>query len=93
MVPEVAAAVSESPTATSERRVTGRTDAPTPEVSMPTQKCAQRLQTVSSSVWPIYMCSAYYFEFAGVAGVPRHHTHIQEHLQAIQEHRYQILSP
>jgi hypothetical protein len=90
MIPEIAVAMSESTTATSERRVTGRTDAPAPEVPMPTQKYAQRLQTASSSVWPIYMCSPGHFEFAGV---PRHHTHIQEHLQTIQEHIDQILSP
>ena len=30
------------------------------------------------------MSSPGHFEFAGV---PRHHTHIQEHLQAIQEHK------
>ena len=90
MVPEVAAAVSESPMATSERRVTGRTDAPAPEVPMPTQKCAQRLQTASSSVWPIYMCSTGHLKLGGVA---EHPTHTQEHLQAIQEHKDQILSP
>ena len=89
MVPEIAAAVSESPTATSERRVTGRTDALAPEVPMPTQKCAQRLQTASSSVWPIYMCSPGHLKLAGVA---EHPTHTQKHLQAIQERKDQILS-
>ena len=43
MVPKGAAAVSEKPTASSERRVTGRTDALAPEVPMPMQKYAQRL--------------------------------------------------
>ena len=90
MVPEAAAEVSEMPTATSERRVTGRTDAPAPEVPMPTQKTSQRLVTALLSWWPIYMPHPESFEFAGV---PRHHTHIQKHLQAIQEHRDQILSP
>ena len=90
MVPRVAATVSGKPTATSERRETGRTDALAPKVPMPTQKYAQRLQTASSSVWPIYMCSPSHLK---LAGVPRHHTHIQEHLQAIQKHRDQILSP
>jgi len=74
MVPEVAAAMSESSTATSERRVIGRTDAPTPEVPMPTQKCAQWLQTASSSVWPVYMCSPGHLKIVGVVrlGVERH---------------------
>ena len=40
MVPEFAAAVSEKPTASSEHRVTGITDAFAPEVPMPTQKAA-----------------------------------------------------
>ena len=40
MVPEVAAAVSEKPTASSEHRVTERTDASAPEVPMPAQKAA-----------------------------------------------------
>ena len=40
MVLEVAAAVSEKPTASSEHRVTGRTDASAPEVLMPAQKAA-----------------------------------------------------
>ena len=43
MVPEAAAEVSEMPTATSERRVIGRTDALAPEVPTLTQKNAQRL--------------------------------------------------
>ena len=90
MVPEVAAVVSDSPTATSECRVTGKTDAPAPEVPMPTQKCAQRLQTASSSVWPIYMCSPGHLKLVGVA---EHPTLTQEHIQAIQEHKDQILNP
>ena len=40
MVLEVAVAVSETPTASSEHRVTGRTDASAPEVPMPAQKSA-----------------------------------------------------
>ena len=40
MVPEVAAAVSEKPMASSEHRVTGRTDASAPKVPMPAQKVA-----------------------------------------------------
>jgi hypothetical protein len=40
MIPEVAAAVSEKSTASSEHRVTGRTDASAPEVPMPAQKSA-----------------------------------------------------
>ena len=40
MVPEGAAAVSEKPTAISERSVTGRTDALCTDVPMPTQKAA-----------------------------------------------------
>ena len=89
MVPGFAA-VSEKPTATSELSVTGRTDALAPEVPMPTQKSAQRLLMASSSVWPIYMSSPGHLKIAGVAGS---HTHTQEHLQAIQEHRNKILSP
>ena len=88
MVPGFAAAVSEKPTATSEHSVTGRTDAPAPEVPMHTQKIGKQLVTALLSWWPIYMSSPGHFEFAGV---PRHHTHIQEHLQAIQEQIDQIL--
>ena len=73
MVLEVAAAVSEKPTASSEHRVTGRTDASAPEVPMPAQKAANG-----------------HLKFFGVAGHP---THTQQHLQAIQEHKDQILSP
>ena len=40
--------------------------------------------------WPIYMPSPGHFR---VTGVPRHHTHTQKHLQAIQELRNQIFSP
>ena len=40
MVPEAAAAVLVKPTASSEHRVTGRTDASAPEVPMPAQKDA-----------------------------------------------------
>ena len=40
MVVEIAEAVSEKPTASSERRVTGRTDASALEVPMPAQKAA-----------------------------------------------------
>ena len=39
--------------------------------------------------WPIYTPHPSHFEFAGVAGHP---TQTQEHLQAIQEHKDQILS-
>ena len=90
MVSEVAAAVSESPTATSERSVTGRTDAPAPEVPMPMQKTGQWLVTTLLIWWTIYMCSHGHLKLAGVA---EHPTHTQEHLQAIQEHNDQILSP
>ena len=37
----------------------------------------------------IYMCSPGHLK---LAGVPRHHMHTQEHLQAIQEHSVQIFS-
>ena len=40
MVPEVAASVLEKPTASSEHRVTGRTDVSATEVPMPAQKAA-----------------------------------------------------
>ena len=82
MVPEGAAAVSEKPTASSERRVTGRTDALWSDVPMLKQKTGQRLVTALLSWWPIYTPYPGYFEFAGVA---RSHTHTQEHLQAIHE--------
>jgi len=85
---KVAAAVSEKPTATSEHSVTGRTDALAPEVPMPTQKSAQLLQTASSSLRPIYMCSPSHLK---LSGVPRSLIHIQEHLQAIQVQIDQIL--
>ena len=89
MVPEGAAAVSEKPTASSERRVTGRTDALWSDVPMLTQKTGQRLVTALLSWWPIYMCFPGHLKIAGVA---EHPTHTQEHLQAIQEHKDQILS-
>ena len=79
MVTEVAAAVSERPTTTSE------CEEPmpyAPEVPMPTQKTGQRLVTALLSWWPIYTPHPGYFEFAGV---PRHLIHTQEHLQALQE--------
>ena len=82
MVPEVAATMSERPTAISERSVTGRTDAPTLEISMPTQKTSQRLVTALLSWWHIYMCSPSHLKFAGVA---RSYTQTQKHLQAIQD--------
>ena len=82
MVPEGAAAVSEKPTASSERRVTGRTDALWSDVPMLTQKTGQRLVTALLSWWPIYMCSPGHLKLAGVL---RHLIHIQEYLQAIQE--------
>ena len=79
--PEVVAAVSERPTATSERRVTGRTDALCTGSSY---AYAENWPTASNGsldmVAYIYMCSPGHLKFAGV---PRHHTHIQEHLQAI----------
>ena len=84
MVPEGAAAVSEKPTTSSERRVTGRTDALWSDVPMLTQKTGQRLVTALLSWWPIYTPHPGYFEFVGV---PRHLIHTQEHLQAIQEHK------
>jgi len=55
---------------------------------MLTQKCPQRLQTATSSLWAIYMASPGYFR---VAGDQRHPTHIEEHLQAIQVQMDQIL--
>ena len=82
MVPEGAAAVSEKPTASSERRVTGKTDALWSDVPMLTQKTGQRLVTALLSWWPIYVCSPGNLKFAGVA---RSHTYPQEHLQTIQE--------
>ena len=91
MVPGVAATVSEESMATSVAVSDRKIRRPAPEVPMPTQKCAQQLQTASSSVWPVYMCFPGHFEFAGVARVPRHHIHIQEHIQAIQEHKDHIL--
>ena len=90
MVPEGAAAVSEKPTASSERRVTGRTDALWSDVPMLTQKTGQWLGTALLSWWPIYTPHPGHFEIAGVA---EHTTHTQEHLQAIQEHKDQIISP
>ena len=82
MVPEGAAAVSEKLTASSERRVTGRTDALWSDVPMLMQKTGQRLVTALLSWWPIYMPHPGHLKLAGVA---RSHTHTQEHLQAIQE--------
>ena len=82
MVPEGAAVVSKKPTASSERRVTGRTDALWSDVPMLTQKTGQRLVTVLLSWWTIYMCSPDHLK---IAGVSRSHTHTQEHLQAIQK--------
>ena len=79
MVPEAAAEVSEMLTATSERRVTGRTDAPAPEVPMPTQKTGQRLVTALLSWWPIYTPHPDHFI---VAEDHRDTIHIEEHLQA-----------
>jgi len=67
--------------------VTERTDTLAPEIPMPTQKCAQ---------WLVQVCGLYICAPPGhlnIAGVPRHHIHIQEHLQTIQEHKDQILSP
>jgi len=61
-----------------------------PGVPMPTQKTGQLLVTALLTWWPIYMCSPSHLM---LAGVPRHHTHTQEYLQAIQEHRVQILIP
>ena len=90
MVPKGAAAVSEKPTASSEGKVTGRTDALWSDVPMLTQKTCQRLVTVLLSWWPIYMCSPGHLKIAGVA---RSHTHTQEYLQAIEEHIDHILSP
>ena len=82
MVPEVAATVLEKPTVTSvavsDRKIRRRA----PEVPMPMQKCAQRLQTASSSVWPIYMSSPGHLK---IAGDLRHLIHIEEYLEAIQE--------
>ena len=82
MVPEGAAAVSVKPMASSERKVTGRTNALWSDVPMLTQKTGQRLVTALLSWWPIYMCSPGHLKSVGVA---RSHTHTQEHLQAIQE--------
>ena len=66
MVPGVAVTVSEKPTATSARSVTGKTDALALEVPMPTQKTGQRLVTALLIWWPIYMPHPGHFEFAGV---------------------------
>ena len=82
MVPEVAAAMSERPTATSEHRVTGRTDALCTGSSDAYAENWQRLVTALLSWWPIYTPHPGHFEFAGV---PRHLIHTQEHLRAIQE--------
>jgi len=56
---------------------------PPPPSDDPTlaQKCPQRLQTATSSLWAIYMASPGDF---GVAGDLRHLIHIEEQLQAIQ---------
>ena len=82
MVPEGAAVVSKKPTASSERRVTGRTDA---LCTGSFDAYAENWPTASNGslelVAYIY-ASPGYFEFAEVA---RSHTHTQEHLQAIQE--------
>ena len=88
MVPGFAVAVSEKPTVTSELSVTGRTDAIASEVPTPTQKSAQRLQTASSNLRPIYLCSLGHLK---IAGVVRSHTHTQKYLQTIQVHSDQIL--
>ena len=82
MVPEVATAVLERPTATSERRVTGRTDALCTGSS---DAYAENWPTTSNGsleLVPIYTPHPGYFE---LAGVPRHLIYTQEHLQAIQE--------
>ena len=76
MVPEVAA---ERPTATSERRVTRRTDA---SCTGSYDAYAENWPTALLSWWPIYTRHPGHFE---LAGVPRHLIHTQEHLQAIQE--------
>ena len=82
MVPGVAATVSEKPTATSVAVSDRKIRCPAPKVPMPTQKCAQRLQTASSSVWPIYMSSPGHLKLARDL---TYLIHIEEHLQAIQE--------
>ena len=50
----------------------------------------QWLLTALWTWWAIYMPSPGHF---GVAGVQEHHTHTQEHLQAIQELSVHIFSP
>ena len=82
MVSEGAAAVSEKPTASSERRVTGRTDALWSDVPMLTQKTGQWLVTALLSWWPIYMSSPGHLKLARDL---TYLIHIEEHLQAIQE--------
>ena len=76
--------MSERPTVTLERRVTGRTDALCTGSS---DAYAENWPTASNGsldmVAYIYMCSPGHLKFAGVAGHP---THTQEHLQAIPEH-------
>ena len=82
MVANSAEEVSKLPTATSECRVIGRTDALCTGSS---DAYAENWPTASNGslelVAYIY-ASPGYFEFAEVA---RSHTHTQEHLQAIQE--------
>ena len=87
MVPEGAATVLEKPMASSERRVTGRTDTLCTGYS---DAYAETWLTASSNWWPIYMSSPSHLK---IAGVQESHKHTQEHLQAIQEHKDQILSP
>ena len=70
MVPEVAAAVSEKPTASSEGKVTGRTDALWSDVLMLTQISRQRQVTALLSWWPIYMPHPGHLKIAGVAEHP-----------------------
>ena len=90
MVTGVAATMSEKPTATSVVVSDRKIRRPAPEVPMPTQKIGQWLVTALLSWWPIYTPHPGHLNFAGVAGHP---THTQEHLQAIQEHKDQIISP
>ena len=56
MVPEVAAAVSERPTATSKRRVTGSSDALWSDVPMPTQKAANGYKRLVQ-LGGLYICA------------------------------------
>ena len=82
--------MSERPTVTSERRVTGRTDALCTGSS---DAYAENWPTASNGSLDMV---AYIYVFPQpfeAARVLRRHTHTQEHLQTIQELSDQIFSP